>query len=356
MEWQPVGKGTSLAISRDLDCPTPSERPIENNGEIQHLSNRFHGAKNENPGALAGASGAMDKASQLQPEDYTDAPDAARRIDRNGNWKLARNDWKRSIRRDVSLSYPARMVAWSLCDDFANHETGFCNPKVETLAHASGVSLRACQRALAELSDAGLICIAYAQGRGDRSEISFMSGHGEHALKSSERVTYMASRDTENLPEVAPIRPETMAYPKPKVVPLIAGKGASSGTAYIRNNQTLNQKERAQGQASGSHRKSGRIDWTAHDRAVAAAAAPPEAWTRPLHPIKPGSDAEADWSRWLAKNGHPTVAQVAPKNDAGEFGVPFRRPPNDDDAGIEAMLSHKWVRAFAHKAKGRTNA
>jgi hypothetical protein len=354
--WQPVGKGTSLAISRDLDCPTPSERPIENNGEIRHLSNRFHGAKNENPGALAGASGAMDKASQLQPEDYTDAPDAARRIDRNGNWKLARNDWKRSIRRDVSLSYPARMVAWSLCDDFANHETGFCNPKVETLAHASGVSLRACQRALAELSDAGLICIAYAQGRGDRSEISFMSGHGEHALKSSERVTYMASRDTENLPEVAPIRPETMAYPKPKVVPLIAGKGASSGTAYIRNNQTLNQKERAQGQASGSHRKSGRIDWTAHDRAVAAAAAPPEAWTRPLHPIKPGSDAEADWNRWLAKNGHPTVAQVAPKNHAGEFGVPFRRPPNDDDAGIEVMISHKWVRAYAHKAKDRANA
>ena len=189
---------------------------------------------NENPGALAGASGAIEKTYHLQIQGYADAPDAARRIDRNGNWKLTRNDWKRSIRRDVSLSYPARMVAWSLCDDYANHETGFCNPKVETLAHASGVSLRACQRALAELRAAGLISIEYAEGRGDRSEISFMSGLGKHALKASERVTYMASRDTENVPEVAPIRLETLAYPKPKVVPLhhharLAGRAGRGG-------------------------------------------------------------------------------------------------------------------------------
>ena len=138
------------------------------------------------------------------------------------------------------------------------------------------MSLHACQRPLAELSEAGLICIAYAQGRGDRSEISFMSGHGEHALKASERVTYMASRDTENVPDVAPNRPETLTSPKPKVVPLIAGKGASSGTAYIRNNQTLNQKVRARGVAPVSQRTSGRPDYSVYDRATV-----PEKWERP---------------------------------------------------------------------------
>ena len=66
---------------------------------------------NENPGALAGASGATVDKKYLQPGHYTEAPGGAGRIDLNGNWKLARNDWKRSIRRDREVSYPARMVA-----------------------------------------------------------------------------------------------------------------------------------------------------------------------------------------------------------------------------------------------------
>jgi len=47
---------------------------------------------NENPGALAGASGATVKADQLQLKEVTDAPAAARHVDLIGGWSLARWD------------------------------------------------------------------------------------------------------------------------------------------------------------------------------------------------------------------------------------------------------------------------
>jgi len=60
-----------------LDCPTPSERTIENTGEIRHLSNRFDGPKNENPGALAGATGAYSKAVSFKTKQYRNRAEAA---------------------------------------------------------------------------------------------------------------------------------------------------------------------------------------------------------------------------------------------------------------------------------------
>ena len=62
-KWQPLGKGTSLAISLDLACPTLPSGTIENTGEIRRLSNGFDGAE------ISGF---------------------ARRVDQNGNWNRAR--------------------------------------------------------------------------------------------------------------------------------------------------------------------------------------------------------------------------------------------------------------------------
>ena len=53
---------------------------VEFIGENRGKANLAPSDENENPGALAGATGAMEKASQLQTEEYTDAPIAARRV------------------------------------------------------------------------------------------------------------------------------------------------------------------------------------------------------------------------------------------------------------------------------------
>lgn len=41
-----------------LSCPTPPTKPVDNAGENRRLSNLENGLENENPGALAGATGA----------------------------------------------------------------------------------------------------------------------------------------------------------------------------------------------------------------------------------------------------------------------------------------------------------
>ena len=71
----------------------------------------------------------------------------------------------------------------------------------------------------------------------------------------------------------------------------------------------------------------------------------------PLHPIpSDGYHAEA-WNDWLTRHGFPSLWQIAPKNPSGEFGVPFRIPPYNDDPTIENRIARNWVRVFSRKAK-----
>lgn len=58
--WQPVGGHNSPCKTKGLDCPTHMSAPIETIGENLCSSNPQHGAEMENPGALAGATGAKD--------------------------------------------------------------------------------------------------------------------------------------------------------------------------------------------------------------------------------------------------------------------------------------------------------
>ena len=355
-KWQPVGKGTSLAISRDLACPTPSDCPIENNGEIRHLSNRFAGVENENPGALVGASGANVKALQLQPEDYTDTPAAARRVDQNGNWNRARWGWLKAITGDADLSPMARLLAHVLATQFSHHETAHCAPGTETLADALATSVDTIKRALRDLAAAGWLIKTEGRGRGNRSEIFFLGGNNVVPMicpKGPEA----SGHDSPKAAQATTTKPEKGGNPAPladheratKKGADMRGKGSKSAPSYIKADPKNIQRAGQPSETPNLQRPSSRMDFTNFDRAMTS-----EKWDRPLFPIKPDSDAVDDWDRWLAKRGHPSVAQIAPKN-AGEWGLPFRRPPSEAGS-IEAMLSEKWARVFTLKAKGRANA
>lgn len=283
----PIGFGVSKQ-NNGLTCPTGKKLPVECNEEICGLSNgKFVGSISEQP-----------------------APAAARRVDLNGQWSRARWDWKRAVRKDRSLSDGAKLLAAALCDDFAHHETGFCNPAVETLADALGKSARQVQRALAELRDEQWIAIRYAEGRGKRSDISFLSGQGEAAFSTSESVRHMASQDRKGVSHLSPIR-ERSAEER---VTDLARKGDRYVTPF-KDKPNSNQKESA--------------------RADAPPAEPV------LVRIERGSHHEAAWNEWLAAGRWPTLCQLDRRAGDG-WAVPSRLPPRDGD-WLEARIAEKWA-------------
>lgn len=112
------------------------------------------------------------------------------------SWGNTRWDWKRAVRQDERLSDAAKVLAATLCDDFANHGTGFCNPSVAALARGLGKSERSIQRAISALKAAGWID-TIVRGRGDRGS----AGKND---QGSEFIFLMAARDCSPEPEKAP--------------------------------------------------------------------------------------------------------------------------------------------------------
>lgn len=205
-----------------------------------------------------------------------------------GNWAADRWNWKRAVRRDARLSDAAKVLAAALCDDFAHHETGFCNPLIETLADALAKSPRSVQRALAELKDAMWIAVPEVKGRGRKNEIAFLKGDGVVTFTPSEKVT-----------RLSPITPEK--------VTTVARKGDRSVTPYNKDKPTINQKAR-EADANEDPRQF-------HQRQI----------------VPYGSPHLADWNAWLSRNGFAvTVDQIAPKgSDATCIGYDMtsRIPP-----------------------------
>ena len=92
------------------------------------------------------------------------------------DWQRERWTWKALLLRDKALTDGAKLLAVVLCDTFANHATGFCNPSVGTLAEALGKKDRAIQRALSELRDSHWLAVKEARGRGHTSKFLFLIG------------------------------------------------------------------------------------------------------------------------------------------------------------------------------------
>lgn len=229
-------------------------------------------------------------------------------------WGRLRWTWKRAACRDPELSDGAKLLAVTLCDTFAHHETGFCNPRVETIAEALGKSDRAIQRALAELREARWIDVRHGRGRGKTSQIVFLNGGDPETFATPEKVTPMASRPTERTPEKV-----TEASPlSEKKVTAMARKGDGSVTPYTepKNNQ--------KGRASCER--------------VRERPAPH------LHfAVLPGSQEAGEWDAWLAQHQRRSLSDLRCLIEGPQgrgHDVPWKRPPPDHDAtGTRIALS-----------------
>ena len=220
------------------------------------------------------------------------------------DWNKDRWIWKRAVKIDARLSDPAKLLAVTLCDDFAHHETGFCNPSIGTLAGALGKSDRSVQRALSELRNAGWIEVQRGNGRGNSSKIIFLKGDAPFTFSSSEKVTRIADH-------------------RPEKVTNVTVKGDRSVAPYNRDKPKKNQK--AQPSACDASERP-----FAHLRAVAVE------W----------SNGETEWNEWLAKHGLPTLRQLGRRSSNRFYcgwDVPYCIPPSKDDP-ITQSISLKFFR------------
>lgn len=232
------------------------------------------------------------------------------------------------MRRDAGLSDAAKVLAAALCDDFAHHETGFCNPALDTLAEAVGKSVRTVQRAIAELREAGWIEVAAALGRGQRNEFLFLKGDNPDAFSVSERVTNLTRQAPEkvtNLTRQTPERVTTLTHDEPERVSILTRKGDNPDippTPPNKDKPTNNQKARAQGDEPGDNRQP-------QQRAV----------------VHYGHRLEA-WNAWLAANGISQrvqdIAEKASDRDGIGFDWTYRMPPAPGDA-VETRVTLRFV-------------
>ncbi|WP_208353101.1 helix-turn-helix domain-containing protein [Pseudaestuariivita rosea] len=86
-----------------------------------------------------------------------------------------RQEWAQAIRAATELSMTARMLGQVLALDYANGQTGQCNPSRETLARHLGVSEGTIKRAISDLVKAGWLARTEATGRNRTVQYSFLS-------------------------------------------------------------------------------------------------------------------------------------------------------------------------------------
>lgn len=226
------------------------------------------------------------------------------------NWRENRWTWKRAVRRDHRLSDAAKVLAAALCDDFANHETALCMWPLEVLAEGVAKSVRAVQRALAELRQAGWITVGDRGGRGVFSRIHFEKGDGTVAFSDRERVTVLAQARPERVTDVSPNADERVTD--------VVQNGDRSVTPYNKDEPKNNQKGRATGE-----RPSPQCSVCIH----------------------PGTDREVEWDDWLTQRKFPRLRALGiPSSDASGRGwdAPFRVPPRADNR-IEVAIAEKWA-------------
>lgn len=85
-----------------------------------------------------------------------------------------RQEWAQAVRAAHGLSMTARLVGQALALDFANRDTGQCNPSRKKLAEHLGVHESTIKRALAELVNGGWLSKTTATARNRTAQHTFL--------------------------------------------------------------------------------------------------------------------------------------------------------------------------------------
>lgn len=299
-------------------------------------SNEKIPSEKENPGALAGATGTMEEASKLHCKRYSDADAGAsssKGMPLFGSWNRARWAWKRAVRRDARLSKTAKLLAVTLVDDFANNDSGRCNPTVSTLCEATGDPERTVQKALTDLQACGWIHRKKGRGRGRSSETTFTAEPAAAAQIGCARDNAPADRPEKPAQNSAPYRSKMGARQQTRTVQLAAPIDVKEAVKKV-------QEPAQKGAAAGGSHKEPRYNLKTQGNGFCE---------KPVCNLAGvayfDSDREAAWDEYLAARGWPSLAQLgvlsSDRNGRG-WEVPYRRPPGRNNQ-IENRITARWV-------------
>lgn len=209
------------------------------------MANPAEAPVNENPGARAGATGAIITGQEsTHTEGYADGDAGASLPSRVRDWNRQRWAWKRSLLRDRRLSDGAKLLAVTLCDSYANHSTALCTPGLPALAEALGRSERAIQRALAELRRCGWIVTEEGRGRGRRMSVKFTEGDGEFPFLGQEKVADLCTRRAEKATRAAAENTTPATRKHDRSVTPYNNEGTKDKTNYPPTPQTRHERRR----------------------------------------------------------------------------------------------------------------
>lgn len=232
----------------------------------------------------------------------------------SGAW---RHEWAAAVRKCADLNATARLVAMVLALDFANSDTGQCNPSQNTLADHLGVSVDTIRRALRDLKAAGFLATRPGRWRGATAS---------YELLSPGKVVAMT-------PATAPTRRDGKAATG-------ADHARKGGQSCIPNRQ---------GKGGKSARKGVQI-CTGHikklEPSMNKGARPSDACPVGRLVVVPdeGHGAYA-WASWLRKGGWPTLDQIGIRSGAATgagWVLPAPMPPADGD-DLGRSIAQKYL-------------
>jgi hypothetical protein len=222
---------------------------------------------------------------------------------RPGGWAKERWVWIGAVMADGSLTMAARLVAVSLAQGFANHETAECRPGLAALMRAVSASRATVVRAMSDLHAKGWI-----ERRG---------GNAPGKL-----ATYAFRNPSHPREQCSSVTPEQCS----SVVPTVLNPEKSPCTPY-KDKPHMNQK--------------------AHPNPRAALR------PQPMPPcmttiVEPGSLAAERWNEWLAAEGFPPLERIGHKVEGG-WRMPVTVAPTKGEA-IPHGIARRWAGWLRSKA------
>ncbi len=308
----------------------------------EHDTKSFRDPENENPGALAGATGANVETSGLHCKDYDDASIGASGSPLRGDWNRERWAWLAGVNATLGLSPIAKCLAGVIVTQAADHLSGDCLWRNERFADALAVSVDTIKRAFRALADAGWLIRTDGRGRGNCAVLTLTApcdlaavqriakqgnparrastDKGAAAVATSKKGCIPASAQSEKQGRTAPFSRDNR---KRKRVQNCVEKGAElhfPPTPPYKDTPNILQK----GRVSGATEKP-RLNnpFVAHH----------------------GSDRESEWNTYLASRRWPSLAELGVKSSDSQgtgWEVPYRTPPGTHNS-FENSLVARWV-------------
>lgn len=242
---------------------------------------------------------------------------------RPGGWAKERWNWIGAVMADGSLTMAARLVAVSLAQGFANHETAECRPGLAALMTAVAASRATVLRALADLQSHGWI-----ERRGGNAPGKVAAYVFRNPGEAPEQVSPVRPE------QVSSARPEQVSSLRPEQVSSVSGTGLNPATPPIppyKDQPQLNHKYARQNPPSA--------------RAAIRGLEMPQCATRL---VVPGSAEAERWDDWLARAGFPALDRIGRQRN-GRWLMPISTAPDPGDE-IPYRIALGWAEWLRSKA------